>query len=282
MQRKFIKNVGFEFTYEKVSLILQLITVTKENHNLSEEQLKGLIQATSDYLSRIDNKTNLLELFGEVELKEEQIKVNDFTFYKFISKDTYENFIRKGKFQLGSLKYYREIERDKSRDEKEGFCNLIFENHNQQVFTSAISGFNFYILCGTHKLDEKHHMTENFGDYILKIKSISSFANSIKKAIGAKEWKIQKVYYTDFKAHKIKTNLKDFEGANPELSAEIFKLIQKHSVFPSIFMKPKIFKPENELRLTFKMDKNVKPKLNFDNKGLLEYIEIENYGQQWV
>ena len=124
-------------------------------------------------------------------------------------------------------------------------------------------------------------MTENFGDYVLKIKSISSFANSIKTAIGAKAWKLQRVYYNDFKALKIKTDLQHFEGANPELSKEIFELIQEHSVFPSIFMKPNIFKPENELRLAFKMDKNVKPKLNFDNKGLLGYIEIEkNYGQQ--
>lgn len=273
MKGRFIKNVGFEYTYKKVSLILQLITVTKENNNLSEEQLKVVIKATSTYLNSIDNKINLLELFGKIEVKEEQVKINDLTFYKFISKDTYENFIRKGKFQLGSLKYYRAIERAESRDEKEGFCNLIFENHNRQFFSSAISGFNYFILCGTHKLDEKKYMSKNFGDYVLKIKNINSFANSIKKAIGAQDWNIQKVSYSDFKAHKVQTDLQNFEGANPELSTEIFKLINKHSVFPSIFIKPNVFQPENELRLAFRMDKNVKPKLNFDNKGLLDYIE---------
>lgn len=275
MERRFIKNLGFEYIYEKVSLILQMIFVTKENNNLSEEQLKVLIQATSNYLSKIDNQTNLLPLFGEIELKEEQATLTDLTFYKYISKDTYENFIKKGKFQLGSLKYYREIERDESRDEKEGFCNLIFENHNRQFFTSAISGFEYFILCGTHKRDEENYMTNNFGDYILKIKSINSFANSIKKAIGAQEWKVKKVSYSDFKALKIRTTLQNFDDANPELSTELFKLIKMHSEFPSIFMKPKMFQPENELRLAFKMNKNVRPKLNFDNKGLLDYIEIE-------
>lgn len=43
-------------------------------------------------------------------------------------------------------------------------------------------------------------MTENFGEILMKVKNVSSFAEKIKTKIGAKNWHLNKINYTNFKA----------------------------------------------------------------------------------
>jgi|GEM_PF-2680856 hypothetical protein len=274
MKRNFLKNLGVEYTHKKISILIQIISVTKEGAKFSNEQIKALIKSVSTYINSVDKLDNSKELFGEININPKNENIENLTFYKYISKSTCDNFISKGKFQFGSLKYYREIERDESRDEKEGYSNLVFENLDRQFFTSVISGFNYYILCGTNTLTHEEYMSDQFGDYVMKIKNIKSFAESVKKSIGAKSWACQKVNYSDFKSNIIRTELDNFEGAKPDLSPEIFELIKNNSIDSSVFTKPTSFESENEVRLIFEMDKNSKKKLNIVNQGLLDNIEI--------
>ncbi|AFU69031.1 hypothetical protein P700755_002245 [Psychroflexus torquis ATCC 700755] len=274
MKRNFLKNLGVEYTHKKISILIQIISVTKEGAKFSNEQIKALIKSVSTYINSVGKLDNSKELFGEININPKNENIENLTFYKYISKSTCDNFISKGKFQFGSLKYYREIERDESRDEKEGYSNLVFENLDRQFFTSVISGFNYYILCGTNTLTHEEYMSDQFGDYVMKIKNIKSFAESVKKSIGAKSWACQKVNYSDFKSNIIRTELDNFEGSKPDLSPEIFELIKNNSIDSSVFTKPTSFEPENEVRLIFEMDKNSKKKLNIVNQGLLDNIEI--------
>ena len=274
MKRNFLKNLGVEYTHKKISILIQIISVTKEGAKFSNEQIKALIKSVSTYINSVDKLDNSKELFGEININPKNENIENLTFYKYISKSTCDNFISKGKFQFGSLKYYREIERDESRDEKEGYSNLVFENLDRQFFTSVISGFNYYILCGTNTLTHEEYMSDQFGDYVMKIKNIKSFAESVKKSIGAKSWACQKVNYSDFKSNIIRTELDNFEGAKPDLSPEIFELIKNNSIDSSVFTKPTSFESENEVRLIFEMDKNSKKKLNIVNQGLLDNVEI--------
>ena len=274
MKRKFIKNVGFRYFLDNRSLIIQLISMTKENAILTNSQIESFIKATSTCFDSIINKENLQELFGKLNYVTVDSSDYQNPFYKFIHKETYDNYIRKGKFQLGSLQYYREIEKNESRDEKEGFSNLIINSGNRQIFTSVISGFDKYILCGTHNLEKQELMTENFGGYVMKIKNIRSFAEKIKKAIGADEWQVYKVCYTDYKAYSAEIQPINFNGVNPDLSDELFNILNQFSESPSVFSKPTRFKDEQELRIAFTMRKDVKTTLNFDNLGLLDDIEI--------
>ncbi len=274
INRTFLKYIGFRYSLNNRSLILQFISMTKETQQLTNEKLASLIKNTSKLLDQTSNQENLQELFGDLSFVTEEL--NDFNepFYKFIHKETYDNFISKGKHRLGSLKYYREIEKNESRDEKEGFSNLIINSGNRQIFTSVISGFDKYILCGTSNLDEQKYMSQNFGGYVLKIRNIKSFAEKIKKAIGAIDWQVRKVRYSDYKAYLTDINIKDLNGVSPDLSNEMFDILYKISETPSVFCKPERFSAEQELRLAFSMGRDVKKFLEFDNKGLLDDIEV--------
>jgi hypothetical protein len=275
MNRKFLKDIGFEYFHDNKSIIVQLLSVTKENVHFSETDLRNMIRITSNYFDSIANNTTIKnELFGDLKVEDYDTDLEGLSFYKYVSKETYDNFIKKGKFLLGSLKYYREIEKQNSRDEKEGFCNLLIESGNRSIFTSVIAGFNHYIFCGTDTLNESSIMIGKFGTVCLKINSIKGFAEKVKKSIGAKKWKIKKVTYSDYKAYSATQLISDLNGVNPDLSEEFFNYLIKYSFLPSLFCKPTRFSPESELRLTFEMDINVKRKMQFDNLGLLHDIEI--------
>jgi hypothetical protein len=275
MIRKFLKDVGFEYFHDNKSIIVQLLSVTKENVHFDEADLRNMIKITSNYFDSISNKKPIKnDLFGVLNVEEYDTELDGLSFYKFVSKETFDNFLRKGKFQLGSLKLYREIENENSRDEKEGFCNLLIDSGNRSIFTSVIAGFNHYIFCGTGALKESSTMTGKFGSICLKIKNVKAFAEKIKKSIGAKNWTIKKVTYSDFKAYSTTQLISDLKGVSPDLSEEFFNYLIEYSYLPSIFCKPTRFSPESELRLTFEMDKNVKRKMQFDNLGLLSDIEI--------
>jgi hypothetical protein len=274
INRTFIKYVGFKYTLNSRSLIIQLISMTKENQQLTDDKIKSFIKATSKYFDQITKKENLQELFGDLNFVTEESTDYNEPFYKFIHRETYDNYISKGKHRLGSLKYYREIEKDESRDEKEGFSNLIINSGKRQIFTSVISGFDKYILCGTSNLDEQKYMSQNFGCYVLKIRNINSFAEKIKKAIGAIDWQVRKVRYSDYKAYMTDSLIMDLNGVSPDLSDEMFDILYNISETPSVFCKPERFSPEQELRLAFFMGRDVKKILEFDNKGLLDDIEV--------
>jgi hypothetical protein len=274
MKRRFIKYVGFEYELKNRSLIVRQINMTKENLKFTEVELRGFIKATYNYYDSLIKNKNLSDLFGELFLQDVKNDVEALTFYKYISKDTYNNFISKGKFRLGSLKLYSEIENKKIRDVKEGFSNIIIDSGTRQIVVSVISGFNFYIQCGTYNLDASDFMSKNFGSYVIKIKNIKSYANKVQKAIGAKNWYIKKVLYSDYKAYRIERNISNLSGVGPDLSNEMFDILYDASFIPSIFCKPTFFNKEQELRLVFEMEKNVKKELNFNQLGLLDEIEI--------
>lgn len=274
MDRQFMKNVGFKYVLNNRSLIIQMITITKKNIKLTNSQIEVFIKATSKYLNAIQNTDNLIELFGSMDFVNPDQSIYPKPFYKFIHKETYTNFISKGKFQLGTLQYYREIERQESRDYKEGFSNLIINSGDRQILTSVISGFDKYILCGTYNSENVEYMSAKYGGNIMIIKNIKSFAEKVKTAIGAQSWHVNEISYSDYKAYSVDTIISDLNGVSPDLSDELFNILYEISEKPSVYAKPTRFKDEKELRLSFTMPHDVKTRLNFDNIGLLTEVEI--------
>lgn len=275
MKKRFIKNVGFEYFHDNNSIIVQLLSITKENVMFDEKDLRNMITITGNYFDSVSKKTSIKsELFGNLNIEEYDLEIDGLSFYKFIKKDVFENYYKKGKFQLGSIQLYREIENNNIRDEKEGFSNLLIRSNNRHIFTSVISGYNHYIFCGTDSFNETTVLTERFGDVCVRIKNVKSFAEKIKKSIGAKSWQIKKVTYSDFKAYSTIQEIKNLNGINPDLSDEFFKYLIDFSFLPSVYCKPLRFSDESEIRITFDMGRNVKKKLHFDNLGLLEYFEV--------
>ena len=275
MIRRFHKLVGYEYKHNNKSLLLQLIYMTKENFLFTEDELKNMIEITSNFLDKTSrNLESPSKFFGNILEPTSYIEDHGIPLYKFIPQEVYQNHILKGHFRLGSLKYYREIENESSKDPKEGFSNIIINSGNRQIFTSLISGFDQYVFCGTYTLEESVYMSKRFGGVVIKIKNLRSFAEKIKNAIGAQKWYSKKVTYSDLKAYKVKQLIEDLNGVGPDLSVELFKYLLSFSTVPSVFSNPARFAPEQEIRLSFEMNKNTKRKLDICNKALLKEIEL--------
>jgi hypothetical protein len=91
MKKRFLKNVGFKYNLDNRSLIVQLISMTKENIPLSNSQIEDFIKATSTYFDSIKNKDNLQELFGELDFVKLDSTEYQKPFFKFIHKEMYDN-----------------------------------------------------------------------------------------------------------------------------------------------------------------------------------------------
>lgn len=59
---------------------------------------------------------------------------------------------------------------------------------DQDIFTSVISGFNYYILCNTSSVDDLQLMSERFSEVVLKVPSLKLFCDSIAASINAKHF----------------------------------------------------------------------------------------------
>ncbi len=268
-----MRNAGFEYAYNKRKLIAQGMVISKEGVHFSEKDLKNLIKHITKYLdSRAKIDVSPKEPLGEIH-DNTIFDNNSLIFHKYFPKKTYEKYIAKGKFQLGSLRLYREIEKKESRDEKEGFSNLLINAGSRDIFVPVISGFNYYVLCGSHVKEYSQNMSNKFGEVMITIKNVKSFAESIMKSIGAIRWCIRRVDYSDLKAYRIKQIIKNMPKAGFDMNEELFECLLNASTLPSIFVKPMRFSDENELRLVFEMPKDVKKQLTLHNQGLLQYID---------
>ena len=273
IKRTFLRNSGFEYTYNKRKLVAQGMMISKEGVHFSEKDLKNLINHITRYL---DSRSNIdvapKDPLGEIH-SNTLFDNNVLTFHKYISEKTYDKYIAKGKFQLGSLRLYREIEKNESRDEKEGFSNLLVNAGSRDIFVPVISGFNYYVLCGSYVEEYSENMSNKFGEIMITIKNVKSFAESIMKSIGAVRWYIRRVDYSDFKAYRIKQIIKNIPKSGFDMNEELFECLLNASTLPSIFVKPMRFSDENELRLVFEMPKDAKKQLSLHNQGLLQYID---------
>lgn len=199
---------------------------------------------------------------------------NDFSpFYKYVPINIFNDFIKKGKWQLGNIEQYRTIENKKQRDEFEGhsFINLKINNH--VVSTICSSGFNYLVFCGTRMSNSDLHKNQ-FGEKLLYFPNVKSFADSVLKTINAKKYYVHNVEYNTLKFYMNENDI-----SNPNIAIEniltedYFELLSENLLYPSLFVKPEPFKPENEVRIIFEMGKDHFKPYKLENKGLLDYVE---------
>lgn len=203
-----------------------------------------------------------------------QIINNDYTpFYKYTSEHIYTSKLQKGIWQLGCIEQYRTIENTKQRDEFEGQCFINMNINGHGVTSLACTGFNYLIFCGTRKKSSDLHR-DSFGTKELYFPNVRSFADSVKKSIGAKRYYVQNVIYNSSKWINIDEPIMDeWVNVNDILGSRYIELINKHSLYPSLFVKPESFAPEEEVRIVFEMDKDYYKPLRFENNSLLDYVK---------
>lgn len=249
-----------------------LSTVLKEDASLTDKEMKEyikLVLTAQNMLNRLPlHKIDDFRTIDVIDI------VNDYTpFYKYTSMNSYENFFKRGQWQLGCIQQYKTIENKKQRDEFEGQCFMNMMINNHKTNSLVCTGFNYLIFCGTRKASSELHK-DSFGEKELYFPNVRSFADSVKKTIGAKRYYIQNVEYNTSKWFNVKDHILD-DQVNLEdiINTRYVELINQYSVYPSLFVKPEAFCPENEVRIVFEMDKDYNKPLRFENRSLLDYVK---------
>jgi len=272
---KFFHNEqGVVVSYKKKKFILGLYLLGNKESFEDEDFIK-LAKTTLKFHCNVRNlPIHEIEIFKQVTPN----LSNDYTpFYKYVSNEVYDNYIKRGIFQLGTIEQYRNIENCLQRDVFEGHSFLNLKINNQIVSVICNSGFNYYIFCGTKSINSDSHK-EKFGEKVLYFPTVKNFAEIVCRQINAKNYYIQNVEYSTLKLYINKDNINDTKiETNSILSSRFFDIIQKHLIYPSLFVKPELFSDENEVRIIFEMKKDVNKPSRFENKLLLNQIEVIQY-----
>jgi hypothetical protein len=135
-------------------------------------------------------------------------------------------------------------------------------------------------------------MSSRFGERLIKIYPVREFANRIAKRIGAAEFHIYDVVYTDqmnFFAEQ--EGIKDFIAIVRQhapsgsgnltpaslhvLNKQFFHLFRRIGRMPSLFAKPTYYASEQERRIVFEFGTDLKTEtMRFTDRSLLDFIEV--------
>jgi hypothetical protein len=266
---------GIHLVYKNKALIINAAAVTKTI--LSDEDLINFsksILTLNQNLGRISEKElspNDLKMTEAIELRDIN---NPIPLFKYISRKDYDEFVSKGHFQLGSSKYYRDIEKSEARDGFEGFSISIIQVNNSQIPITLFRCNNYLIFCGTY-VRSTGYLNKKFGEVEMEISNTFSFGTKIANSIGALGFTVGKVEYTNSKISKskrIKTTT--FSPENFIHREDIIELLLSVSIYPSLFVKPKMFEEENELRIIFEMPNDYATCHRFSDASLLDEIKF--------
>lgn len=277
---------GFSLKVGKVTpLTLASMSLSKENVTYTEEQQKQFAKLIVDYLA---DSSGFQERIAAKNIIDQSpvFSINDFVdvqekyLYKYVSEKSSE-YYKKGRFQVGTVKYFQKMENDKARDELEGLAFIDTQLGNRIAYTAITTGLNYYIFCGTDQVTDScsdYHI-ENFGSVLMKIELVP-FVQKITKRLGALSYKIMKVKYGNAKLIRTELPFQMQPESFSNLGSADMQLYLRHLIadctMPSLFTKPGWFTDETETRIVFEMPYDVNPVLpkQFEHIGLLKHIEF--------
>lgn len=118
-------------------------------------------------------------------------------------------------------------------------------------------------------------MHQQFGEVEMEIVDSAAFATNMAKSIGALNFTIAKVEYTNSKIAKSEhISIDQFSGEDFLHREEIIELLLSTSLYPSLYVKPKMFYLENELRIVFEMPDDYPTYHRFKDETLLNHIKF--------
>jgi hypothetical protein len=268
-------NEGIHIKYKNKYLLLNGCAISKELLNDDEIlRFSKIILKFNQEIGRISSS----------ELQSEELKIstpkklrdihNPVPFYKYISRHDYCKYYSKGHFQLGSSKYYRDIERNESRDGFEGYNISILQVNNFQIPITLFRCNNYLIFCGT-SIKSSNYLQQKFGAVEMEILDSASFASNMAKTIGALDFTIAEVEYSNCKIAKSEhISIDQFSPEAFIQNEEIIELLLSTSLYPSLYVKPEIFHPEKELRIVFEMPDDYPSSFRFNDANLLDQIKF--------
>lgn len=281
IRHEFEPNAGYRFFKNDVSLLLHASASFRQDAIVTNKDLFNVFKRINKYLQDIGAYEAERQGVSDILTAEHFPASERVEFYKYLPERSLKYYLE-GSFQFGSIRYYRDIEQQNSKDSMEGLSNIAIKTPKHSFGMSLASGYNFGIFCGTSDLSRRSEMSERFGPRIIKIANLKNLAEEIQAILGAKRYYFNHVMYNDLKIFRIKTlksillSRADPPGDfDPDLIGDAtFDLLYDNSFLPSLFMKPTRFSIEEELRLVFEMPKDVPDVLRTTNKDLLKHIEI--------
>jgi hypothetical protein len=283
VRHEFEANVGHRFFKDEVSLLLHASARFRQDAIVTNSHLFNFFKQINKYLQNVGAYEAEREGISDLLTAEHFPAPKEVEFYKFLPERLLKYYLD-GSFQFGSIRYYRDIEQQNSKDSMEGLSNIAIKTRKHLFGMSLASGYNFGIFCGTSNLSKRSEMSERFGPRIIKIANLTNFAKEVRSLLGAKRYYFNNVIYNDLKMFRIKTmnsiSLSRTEppgNFDPDLVDDVvFDLLYDNSFLPSLFMKPTRFSIEDELRLVFEMPKDIPPPhvIRKMDKAPLKHIEI--------
>ena len=266
---------GVIANYKKRKFILGFRSISNENTDFTDQEYLSFAQIVLRYHCTVRN-VPMHSVENIVPISSKRI-INDFTpFHKYVPTEIFERYISKGIFQLGTIEQYRKIEDARRRDEFEGYSFLNLNINNHIVSSVCISGFSYLIFSATRSANSLWHR-EKFGGTELYFTDIQSFAENLCKSVSAKRYFIQNVEYKTLKLYICKKKIHEPKiDVRNILTPAYFEIIKEHLVYPGLFVKPESFVRENEVRIVFEMPKDQTKPYRFENKALLNYVEVVN------
>ncbi|RUU48693.1 hypothetical protein EOD08_01505 [Mesorhizobium sp. M6A.T.Ca.TU.002.02.2.1] len=208
--------------------------------------------------------------------------------FKYVPDDAIE-YLRSGSILVSSLERYRRIENPEARDQYEGFGFVAFNDESSSTTLGLEGGYSNYVLCLGSRApkSELRLMGSRFGTNLVKISGLNEFCRKLSALLGAEDFRIADVHYSDHKmlclehpaASEIRAVLKEnsYGALNDELLLKVaekfFPLLRDTADAVTTFCKPRRFGLERERRISFAMPRDViDPTAIVKSKDLLSHL----------
>jgi hypothetical protein len=204
IRHEFEPNAGYRFFKNEVSLLLHTTGRFRQDATVTNGALFNFFKHINKYLQNVGTYEAEQQGVSDTLTAEHFPAPKGAEFYKFLPERLLEYYLE-GSFQFGSIRYYRDIEQQNSKDSMEGLSNIAIKTRKHLFGMSLASGYNFGIFCGTSNLSRHSEMSQRFGPRIIKIVNLRTFAEEVQSLLSAKRYYFNHVIYNDLKMFRIKT-----------------------------------------------------------------------------
>ena len=286
---EFIPDAGFKLRRDQVSILLQMHTTGKK---LSEVQRYRFASALLRFLAGLGYAVAVPTRFRRAMRMQEFPDRASEPMIKLVSKDTWDRYMSQGRFQLGSIGYYRRSQNDQIRDGHEGLSLSSYRWQDREMHILLEVGANFSIFCGTHDPSPSAEVMSRFGNVAVVIPDVRTFADRIAERIGAISYRVHDVVYSDAKTFVADVNFSEFEqrvraaGLQGDMSVELIHLMNVllfeemsiNGLYPSVFAKPSTrYSVESERRIAFEMPCDLtEPVVQIEDRRLLDLVQAHS------
>lgn len=271
---EFISDVGFKYKGDGRSVIFANASVTKPGAVFNDQELFAYGSALQRYFDAIAGLTEQnytsAGVLGPSSFRAYRSRYG----YKFVTEETYYEYVLKGSFLVSSLARYREMEEqgNPAGDRFEGSAHSAYLVGDRQLTVSTLSGFDTHIFSLARDLKNVDEMKARFGSVILRIELLP-FARSLAGLVDKVRADIRLVRYADLKLYRGALSLLDVAGFPPNLTDRLARALRENGRLPSIFAKPGRFESEREVRIAMTASSDVPDKTVVEDRKLLKFVE---------